>query len=85
MIVYIRWKKEVDSVFREIYPKETLEDLGLQKENLEGTHFMIGSGRVTENKVNRITQILEKRGMLGAVDFFLWKYPSDWKERPEDV
>jgi len=85
MTVYVRWKKEIDTRFREIYRNVTLETIqDPPLENIEGTHFMIGSSVVTLNKVNRITQELAKEGLMDKVDFFMWKHPADWNERVPD-
>ncbi len=50
--MYIIWKKENDKAFSEDYFNEVGEQIqALPQENAEGTHYVVGSSRVTVDHV----------------------------------
>lgn len=82
----MKWSKDLDNVIRQVYLKvtgEIVQDLPMC--NKENTHNLIGSNKITENKINRIIQELELLGIKDGVDFYLWKLPSDWVHETEGI
>ena len=85
MTVYFIWDKTVDTDVRNLYLEIVYEEIGgSPEENLECTKYLVGSSRLTLNKINRLKKYAENKGFLDKIAFNEDEKPLDWHEKPPE-